>query len=259
MKAVLIKWLGPTNTRGSRLQFSADGWPTKSYSRNYSGGDNETLELLGRYFADLKKQGVRIGPNVKVVLGSLPKGQDVAALTDGYNIHEISAFKSNPAARKKRVSKKKAATRKKAAAKKKTTARKRIAINAPSRATGKPPSKRLRSRRARNTVPGAYPNPAKRKKKPLLAGAFTIWAWDGINAYVFTGHSLSATRGIPPETFPSERAAREVLRMFVIPNFKRSFAPGAKPWAFAIRPANTRIPDAMRFFREKAGIVPGKM
>jgi hypothetical protein len=52
--------------------------------------------------------------------------------------------------------------RKKAPAKK--LARKRIAVNAKSRATGKPPSTRLKRRRKRNTVAGAYPNPAPRRK-----------------------------------------------------------------------------------------------
>lgn len=76
----------------------------------------------------------------------------------------LNRNKANPAARKKKVAaKKKTATRKKTAAKKKTTARKKIAVNAKSRATGKAPSARLKKRRARNTMAGAYPNPAKRK------------------------------------------------------------------------------------------------
>lgn len=202
--------------------------------------------------------GVRIVHNKLLGGWYIVRGPHQTPISGRYNTKaEAQAWlnrnKANPAARKKKVT-----AKKKTAAKKKPTARKKIAVNAKSRATGKPPSARLKKRRARNTVPGAYPNPAKRKVTSKTKG-FAIWAWDGINPYVFTGTSLSATRGLMPEIFPSERAAKEVLRMFVIPNFKRSFAPGSKPWAFTIRPANTRFPDAARWFREQGGIVPGKM
>lgn len=85
-------------------------------------------------------------------------------------------FDQNPAARKKKVAaKKKTATRKKTAAKKKTTARKKIAVTAKSRATGKAPSARLKKRRARNTVPGAYPNPASRLKYVMTVKAGIVY------------------------------------------------------------------------------------
>lgn len=52
----------------------------------------------------------------------------------------------------------------KTAAKKKPT--KKVSVNAPSRATGKTPSKRLQSRRRKNVTPGYFPNPAKKKVAP---------------------------------------------------------------------------------------------
>jgi hypothetical protein len=63
----------------------------------------------------------------------------------------------------KKVAKKRKVVRKKAVAKKKrVTLRKKVAVNAPSRATGRAPSNRLKKRRRKDTVKGYYPNPASR-------------------------------------------------------------------------------------------------
>lgn len=67
---------------------------------------------------------------------------------DEYILPKSTMYRGNPV---KKVTKKKAS--------KKKPARKRVAINAPSRITKKAPSKRLRSRRARNAKPGYFPNP----------------------------------------------------------------------------------------------------
>lgn len=188
MKAIRIKWLGPTNTRGARYSLSADGWPTKTFPKEYGDGDSPR-ELVAKYFEFLRSKGVRLGGNVRVAVGTLPNGDDAAVLFapgDDFPIWHVTP-KSNPAARKKRVSKKKAAPRKKTAAKKKAAAKKRIAINAPSRATGKPPSKRLRSRRARNTVPGAYPNP-KARKRTVSHNIYALAMYGGEpRLYIFDG------------------------------------------------------------------------
>lgn len=236
----------------------AEAWllrknPASRIKKRVKIGDNVTVRW-GDEQELLRATVVQIidSNNFSAVVHPTWEGDKIPLGPYSFRYSDIVWRVNNPIARKKRVSKKKTA------AKKKTTARKKIAVTAKSRATGKAPSARLKKRRARNTVPGAYPNPAKRKVTSKTKG-FAIWAWDGINPYVFTGTSLSATRGLMPEIFPSERAAKEVLRMFVIPNFKRSFAPGNKPWAFTIRPANTRFPDAARWFREQGGIVPGKM
>jgi hypothetical protein len=56
------------------------------------------------------------------------------------------------------------AARAKKAAKKPTTKKKKVAVKAPSRATGKAPSKRLQTRRVKNTATGYYPSPAKKSR-----------------------------------------------------------------------------------------------
>lgn len=102
--------------------------------------------------------------------------------------------KRNPAPGKKRVSKKIAGkklpsfkptpARKKTAAKK-VAAKKRIAVAAPSRATGKAPSARLKKRRARNTVKGAYPNP---KPRGVASKIYAVAFYGGEpRIYVFDG------------------------------------------------------------------------
>ncbi len=53
--------------------------------------------------------------------------------------------------------------------KRKTTTRKRVAVKAPSRATGRRPSKRLVRRRTVNTKRGYFPNPS-RRRMTLKAG-----------------------------------------------------------------------------------------
>jgi hypothetical protein len=72
---------------------------------------------------------------------------------------------------KKKVTKKKAIRKrapvKKRAAKKR---RKKVAVNAPSRATKKAPSERLKKRRRKNTAVGYYPNPATRSVIAALIG-----------------------------------------------------------------------------------------
>ena len=54
---------------------------------------------------------------------------------------------------------KKKATAHKNPARKRRKAPPKVAVNAPSRATHKKPSPRLKARRAANTRPGVYPNP----------------------------------------------------------------------------------------------------
>ena len=84
----------------------------------------------------------------------------------------------------------KAATRKKPAAKKKAATKKRIAINAPSSATGKAPSKRLRSRRARNITAGAFPNPKQRAKTQVHL-IYALGERGGEQLmYIFDGHKF---------------------------------------------------------------------
>jgi hypothetical protein len=63
------------------------------------------------------------------------------------------------------LAKARAARAKKAGAKPATKKpRKKVAVKAPSRATGKTPTKRLQTRRKKNTAAGYYPNPATVKK-----------------------------------------------------------------------------------------------
>ena len=81
--------------------------------------------------------------------------------------------KKRPMARKKRrTAAQKAATRKlvafnkrKASAKRRTR-RNPVSVSAPSRATGKRPTKRLQARRKANTRKGYYPNPRRRTRTP---------------------------------------------------------------------------------------------
>lgn len=70
---------------------------------------------------------------------------------------QLAALKKARAARKKNL-----AAKKKPVAKKTTVKKKKVAVTAKSRATKKAPSARLKTRRAKNTKPGYYPNPAKK-------------------------------------------------------------------------------------------------
>lgn len=153
----------------------------KTYSKDdrFSGDDSE-WRALGQYFRDLQKKGVRFGDGIQVrgnpaprsgvrivhnkMLGGwfIVRGPHQTPISGRFDTKaEAQAWlkrnNKNPSARKK-----KAAAKKKPAAKKKAPARKKIAVTAKSRATGKPPSARLKKRRAANKVPGAYPNPAAR-------------------------------------------------------------------------------------------------
>lgn len=94
------------------------------------------------------------------------------------------------------------------------TARKKIAVNAKSRATGKAPSARLKKRRARNTVPGAYPNPAKRKtgtgyggKEYIIFAAppFTVYP----KIYYYAGDRFSSQRSMAV-AFRTQKQAKKV-------------------------------------------------
>lgn len=184
MKAIRIKVLPPTNTKGSRFSLSAHGWPRKIYPRD-GGSEKELWAVVGQYLRDLKESGVHFADGTQVVIGGLDNDEDVAVLhfdEDARGINfgishprgkPVDALLTppekrvwnNPASRKKRVSKKKAASRKKA------PARKKVAVGARSRITKKPPTKRLRQRRAKNlTGPaGFFPNPAKRASYTVYA------------------------------------------------------------------------------------------
>lgn len=143
------------------------------------------------------------GPHQTPIGGRFDSKAEAQAWLDD---REAKRNKHNPAARKKKVT-----AKKKTAAKKKTTARKKIAITAKSRATGKAPSARLKKRRARNTMPGAYPNPARRKGYSVLAFINGISYWltarnslssKRINALVVAdkkdAKSLAGTLALPP-------------------------------------------------------------
>jgi len=81
---------------------------------------------------------------------------------------QIAATKKLVALNKRRARMKSNPAKRKAPARRKTTARKRVAVSAPSRRTGKRPTKRLTTRRRRNTVKSYYPNPSRRSAKMTI-------------------------------------------------------------------------------------------
>lgn len=198
----------------------------KNMARKMARGtyDPKQAPKLFRYLVDeaakLYAKEYSVGTDWARIFSVPTRNALAAELADDYaqqirdgnwsHVLDEAKIKMNPTARKKRVSKKKAAPRKKSAAKKKTTARKKVAINAPSRATGKPPSKRLRSRRARNTVPGAYPNPAPRK------GYSVAVATDGIVYWLTPRNSLSSKR-LNALAVPNKGVARSLAGTLPLP------------------------------------------
>ena len=71
---------------------------------------------------------------------------------------QLAALKKARAARKRNLANK--ADPKRKVSTKRKTVKKKVSVSAPSRATKKPPSKRLKRRRKANVKKGYYPNPA---------------------------------------------------------------------------------------------------
>lgn len=138
------------------------------------------------------------GPHQTPIGGRFDSKAEAQAWLDD---REAKRNKHNPAARKKKVT-----AKKKTAAKKKPTARKKVAVNAKSRATGKAPSARLKKRRARNTVPGAYPNPKAR------AGSIVV-ALIGNKVYFLTGKTMLSDVRARAKVYSSDTAARRDARL----------------------------------------------
>jgi hypothetical protein len=75
MKAILIQWKGPTNTRGSRFILSAEGVKSRTYPLDYGAND------LGRrtYVADFIAAQGWAG---RIHMGVLPNSDYVAVFEE---------------------------------------------------------------------------------------------------------------------------------------------------------------------------------
>lgn len=73
MKAILTKYLGPTNSRGSRIKASAEGVPSITVSFDYAERDG------GRYLAacQLANKYGWLRDDYQLVEGGLPNGESV--------------------------------------------------------------------------------------------------------------------------------------------------------------------------------------
>ena len=72
MKAIQIKYMGPTNTKGARWKVWAEGAPAKYYDRDYElDVDIDAINCAGKY-------AMSHGWNHSQALGTLPNGDYVA-------------------------------------------------------------------------------------------------------------------------------------------------------------------------------------
>lgn len=74
MKAIQIKYMGPTNTKGARWKVWAEGVPAKIFNRNHDLSSEFDAENCAKEFA---KDMNWFNP---LVFGTLPNGDHVAVM-----------------------------------------------------------------------------------------------------------------------------------------------------------------------------------
>ena len=86
MKAIRVKWIGPTNTKGTRIKASADGWGSVTIPYQYEGS-----ALDGAWAACvalLEKTDPKWLPKPEtMVSGQLPNGDTIFCFVEDWNRH----------------------------------------------------------------------------------------------------------------------------------------------------------------------------
>lgn len=95
MKAITVKYLGPTNTCGSRLKATADGWGSATVSYDHGHPMPQLLAvkaLIDKVNSDIENKGLSYRVCMPDVWGGLPNGDYVFCYSSS-TIPEHDAWK----------------------------------------------------------------------------------------------------------------------------------------------------------------------
>jgi len=82
MKAIQVKYLGPTDHNGARWKVMCDGFKSKTFGRDYSlDHDKDARNCAEEFF----KENLRWSQNYELVDGVLPNGDHVFCLVNALN------------------------------------------------------------------------------------------------------------------------------------------------------------------------------
>lgn len=94
MKAILIKVLAPTNTRGKRFKLSAYGWPSKTYAASDFYARAQMKDVVQYYLNDLQTlHGLSLANHTRLAIGGIDNDTSAAVLFWPDEAFEIKASK----------------------------------------------------------------------------------------------------------------------------------------------------------------------
>lgn len=92
MKAILVKYLAPTNCNGSRWKASAEGWKSITEPMNYSLQPEQNAESVAR---ELLNANTAWGQRWELIQGTLPNGDYVFCLRDALDYETPRELRSS--------------------------------------------------------------------------------------------------------------------------------------------------------------------